>query len=130
MEDTEGEAWFGKWQNRVLQSLDDALQTKKSEGRFTIYSLMITDEDNENCKLEQEDMEKLANALQFQRDSLSFDVIRQLVCVQDLTTEVGTMTGRFLVFVVEPAGARNTKPQKQRVQHVSHVTGCFLSLHD
>ena len=107
MEDTEGEDWFGKWQNRVLQSLDDALQAKNREGPFSIYSLMITDEDNINCKREQENMEELADALQHQRgDSLSFSVSPCLVCVQDLTTAVRTMTDRFLAFVAEPAGAQ------------------------
>ena len=96
MEDTEGEDWFGHWQNRVLQALDDALQTKR-EGAISLQSLMITDGNNPNCKREQENMEELAEALQFERGtSLSFQVIRRLLCMQDLETEVCTMTGQFL----------------------------------
>ena len=95
MEDTEGEDWFGHWQNRVLQALDDFLQTKQ-EGAISIQSLMITDGDNPNCKREQENMGKLAEALQSERGtSSSFDVIPRLLCVQDLETEVCTMTGQF-----------------------------------
>ena len=93
MEDTEGEDWFGHWQNRVLQALDDFLQTKQ-EGAISIRSLMITDGDNPNCKRERNNMNELVEALKFDRGTLwSFHVIPQPVRVQDLETEVRSATG-------------------------------------
>ena len=107
MEDTEGEDWFGHWQNRVLQALDDFLQTKQ-EGAISIQSLMITDGDNPHCKRERDNMKELVEALKFDRGtSWSFDVIPQPVCVQDLETEVCSMTGQCFLFVLMP----KPKPQ-------------------
>ena len=55
MEDTDGKGWFGKWQNRVLQSLDLLLQPYAQKTVFvSFHLLLITDGTSPHCAKERE----------------------------------------------------------------------------
>ncbi|CAE7738163.1 PUB2, partial [Symbiodinium necroappetens] len=91
MEDTDGEGWFGKWQNRVLQSLDLLLQPYAQKTVFvSLHLLMITDGTSPHCAKEREKIEDLKTILKQEKwQTLSkFEVHGQPLSIDELTKEL------------------------------------------
>ena len=101
MEDTDGKGWFGKWQNRVLQSLD-LLQPYAQKTVFvSFHLLLITDGTSPHCAKERETVEDFKKILQQERwQTLSkFEVHGQPLSIDELTEE---LIRSLAVFVCGP----------------------------
>ena len=102
MEDTDGKGWFGKWQNRVLQSLDLLLQPYAQKTVFvSFHLLLITDGTSPHCAKERETVEDFKKILQQERwQTLSkFEVHGQPLSIDELTEE---LIRSLAVFVCGP----------------------------
>ena len=101
MEDTEGDKWFGKWQNRVLQAMQSLLQPFEVRDVLVwVYILMITDGGSRNCENERDCMPKLMQSLREERSTsaLKFKVDSKPLRIEDLTEKVRDLTGKHRCF--------------------------------
>ncbi|CAE7246864.1 VAC8 [Symbiodinium sp. CCMP2592] len=91
MEDTDGQGWFGKWQNRVLQSMDVLLQKfKNTEETVDIQLVLIMDGKSDNCRNERDKINDLEESLKhhYQNSALTFDVHHKQLYIEDLMKEI------------------------------------------
>ncbi|CAE7354175.1 PUB13, partial [Symbiodinium necroappetens] len=98
VKDIEGEGWFGKWQTRVVQSMDVLLQNfKTTENAVDVQLLLIMDGSSKNCEKERAKIHDLKEVLRhhYRNAAFAFEVHHLALYIADLKEELSTKAGKF-----------------------------------